>query len=91
MKYEIKRTKQFRNDVKRMLKRGKDIERLLAIVEMLATDQTLPPANRDHALSGYYAGYRECHIEPDWLLVYRKHASVLLLTLLRTGTHSDLF
>lgn len=91
MNYEIKRTKLFRNDMKRMLKRGKDIEKLLSIVEKLAENKALPEANRDHALTGSYNGFRECHIEPDWLLVYRKNDSVLILTLMRTGSHSDLF
>ena len=91
MSFEVKRTKQFRNDVKHMLKRGKDIELLLAIVDKLARDEALPEANRDHALTGNYIGFRECHIEPNWLLVYRKNTSVLILTLMRTGSHSDLF
>lgn len=91
MSFEVKRTKQFRNDMKRMLKRGKDIELLLAIVDKLARGEALPEANRDHALTGNYIGFRECHIEPNWLLVYRKNTSVLILTLMRTGSHSDLF
>lgn len=91
MKYEVKRTQLFRKDTKLMLKRGKDIEKLLAVVEKLAAGETLPEASRDHILTGNYSGFRECHIEPDWLLVYRRNEFVLILTLMRTGTHSDLF
>lgn len=91
MIYDIKRTKQFRKDVKRMLKQGKDIELLLDIVKQLQNGESLPEKNRDHNLVGNYAGFRECHVEPDWLLVYKKTESVLILTLSRTGSHSDLF
>lgn len=91
MIYEVKRTKQFRSDAKLMIRRGKDIELLLAIVEKLKHGSELPEKNKDHALSGNYSGFRECHIEPDWLLVYRANAKTIILTLLRTGSHSDLF
>ena len=67
MSFKVKRTKQFRNDMKRMLKRGKDIELLLAIVDKLARDEAMPETNRDHALTGNYIGLRECHIEPNCL------------------------
>ena len=90
MNYDIKRTTQFKKDVKLMLKQGKDIRALLDVVEMLRTDTPLPESCRDHALSGHWAGKRECHIDPDWLLVYKKCETILLLTLVRTGSHSTL-
>ena len=86
----IKRTSQFKKDVKRMLRQGKKLEPLLAVVEMLQNDIPLPPELKDHALVGNWLGKRECHIEPDWLLIYEKTDSVLLLTLIRTGTHSGI-
>ena len=91
MKYEVLRMASFRKDVKRLLKRGKDLERLLAVVDKLANDEPLDDVYRDHALSGDYIGFRECHVKADWVLVYRKNAELLTLTLLRTGTHSDIF
>ena len=91
MKYEILRMASFRKDTKLLLKRGKDLERLLSVIEKLANDEPLEDVYRDHALSGDYIGFRECHIKADWVLVYRKNADLLTLTLLRTGTHSDIF
>ncbi len=85
----IARTTQFKRDVKRMKKRGKSLEKLRAIVEQLASGQTLSPQHRDHSLHGKYKNYRECHIEPDWLLIYRLTSEELLLV--RTGSHADLF
>lgn len=61
------------------------------VIEMLAAGVPLPAANRDHSLIGNFSGFRECHIRPDWLLIYRIESSILVLTLTRTGTHSDLF
>ena len=90
MIYDIKRTTQFKKDVKLMLKQGKDIQTLLDVVELLRTDAPLPGRCHDHALSGNWFGKRECHIDPDRLLVYEKTESLLLLTLLRTGSHSTL-
>ena len=91
MKYEVVRVTRFRKDVKQLLKRGKDIELLLSVVDKLANDEPLDETSRDHALSGDYIGFRECHISGDWVLVYRKNQSLLTLTLVRTGSHSDLF
>ena len=93
MKYEIQRTTSFVKDYKLAVKRGFDIGKLRTVVELLASGETLPSKYRDHALvnSRKYKGMRECHIEPDWLLVYKITESVLVLTLFRTGTHSDLF
>jgi mRNA interferase YafQ len=89
-KYEVKQTSRFKKDYKTAKKRGYDIQEMRKIVIMLANDEILPEKNRDHALTGDWTGYRECHILNDWLLVYRKEADVLVLTLTRTGTHSDL-
>ena len=91
MKYEILRMASFKKDMKLLLKRGKDLERMLALIDKLANDDPLEDVYRDHALSGDYIGFRECHIKADWVLVYRKNAELLTLTLLRTGTHSDIF
>ncbi len=81
----------FKSDYKRAKKRGYDLSKLEQVISMLAGSETLPPKYRDHNLTGNYAGCRECHIEPDWLLVYEVNKDELLLYLLRTGTHSDLF
>ena len=91
MKYEILRMASFRKDMKLLLKRRKDLERLLSVIDKLANDEPLDDVYRDHALSGDYIGFRECHVKADWVLVYRKNAELLTLTLLRTGTHSDIF
>lgn len=91
IKYEIQRTSQFKKDYKLAVKRGCDINKLQTVVMILASGETLPEEYRDHPLRGNYGGYRECHIEPDWLLVYKITENVLVLTLYRTGTHSDLF
>lgn len=81
--------KGFRKDLKLMRRRSKDIEKLKDIVLKLASKETLPPQNRNHTLSGNYKGCSECHIESDWLLIYRITETNLIL--IRTGTHSDLF
>ena len=73
------------------MKRGLRISLLEDIVSLLALGEPLPDKNKDHALSGDWVGHRECHIQPDWLLVYRVEENVLVLTLVRTGTHADLF
>ena len=90
-KYVVKFTTQFRKDYKLAIKRGLKIELLEQIVALLAAGQSLPEKNKDHVLTGNWVGHRECHILPDWLLVYRVEDDVLVLTLTRTGTHSDLF
>ena len=88
---EVLVTSRFKKDLKAMIKRGCKPELLWNIVEQLRAQQPLPEKNRDHALTGDFIGFRECHIQPDWLLVYRVEEDVLILTLARTGTHSDLF
>ena len=84
-------TTQFRKDYKLARKRGLKIELLQDVITCLAMGEPLLEKNRDHALTGDWVGHRECHIQPDWLLVYRVQNDVLVLTLTRTGTHSDLF
>ncbi|WP_251183152.1 type II toxin-antitoxin system YafQ family toxin [Anaerocaecibacter muris] len=91
MIYEVKYTNRFEKDLKQALKRGKNLDKLFDIIEKLAKDEPLEPKNRVHMLVGEYSGYWECHIEPDWLLVYEKFDDVLVLSMYRTGTHSDLF
>lgn len=90
-KYTVKPTTQFKKDYKLAIKRGLDIRLLEKTIFALAMGIPLPEKNRDHALTGNWYGHRECHILPDWLLVYRIENDVLVLTLSRTGTHSDLF
>lgn len=84
-------TTKFKKDYKLAMKRHMDINLLDNIIRMLSRGETLPEKNKDHELTGNWAGHRECHIQPDWLLIYRIENDVLVLTLTRTGTHSDLF
>lgn len=91
MKRDIVWTTQFKKDYKLAMKRHLDIDLLDDIIRALSRGETLPEKNKDHELSGDWTGHRECHIQPDWLLVYRINDDVLVLTLARTGTHSDLF
>lgn len=81
----------FKKDLKVAAKRGLDLAELEAVVNRLAAQQPLPDKNRDHTLTGDYIGFRECHIRPDWLLVYRVDGEDLVLFLFRTGSHTDLF
>lgn len=90
-KYIVKPTSQFRKDYKLAMKRGLKVILLDQVIEKLALGEPLSEKNRDHALTGTWTGHRECHILPDWLLIYRIENEVLVLTLARTGTHSDLF
>ncbi len=89
MKYEIKFTTQFKKDIKQSKKQGKDTEKLFALIEKLAMGEQLDIRYKDHSLVGDYKGCRECHIEPDWLLIYEVINSTLVL--FRTGSHSELF
>ncbi|RKI98650.1 type II toxin-antitoxin system YafQ family toxin [bacterium D16-54] len=90
-KYTVKPTTQFKKDYKLAMKRGLDIGLLESVIADLAMGIPLPEKNRDHPLSGNWAGHRECHVLSDWLLIYRIEGDVLVLTLSRTGSHSDLF
>lgn len=81
----------FKKDYKRIQQRNYDIEKLKEVISMLQNEVKLPEQYRDHALIGQYKGKRECHISPDWLLIYEVNKEELILFLLRTGSHSDLF
>ena len=85
----LSQTNQFKKDIKRALKRGKDLAELKAVVDLLLAEKPLSPKNRDHQLGGNWAGHRDCHIEPDWILIYKILEDEIRLE--RTGTHSDLF
>ena len=87
----IKYHTMFKKDFKKIKKRGYDISRIEKIVELLANEVPLPEQFKDHNLSGNYNGFRECHIAPDWLLIYQVNNNELVLVLSRTGSHSDLF
>lgn len=84
-------TSRFRKDYKLVERRGLDINALEQVIDTLLAEKPLAPKHRDHALTGDYAGFRECHILPDWLLIYCVDKENLILTASRTGTHSDLF
>ena len=88
---KIVRSNRFMKDLKLALKCGYDLNELSKVVNLLANRKTLPIKYKDHALSGDYSNFRECHIKPDWLLIYHIDDEELELFLLRTGTHSDLF
>lgn len=87
----IKYESSFKSDFKRIVKRGYNIKLLENVIEMLANGETLPEKYKDHSLIGEYKDCRECHITPDWLLIYKIDGEELILLLTRTGTHSDLF
>ena len=91
MSLQVVWTSQFKKDYKQAVKRGLNIELLDNAIRLLAKDGALPTEYRDHALSNNWKGFRECHIAPDWLLIYAIQNGTLTLTLSRTGTHSDLF
>ncbi len=84
-------TTKFKRDYKRAMKRGLDINRLDQVIRTLAAGEELAISHRDHALGGDWRGHRECHVQPDWLLIYYVDGEHLVLTLTRTGTHADLF
>jgi len=86
---EIHDKRQFRKDYKKLKSSGKDLAKLAAVIDALAAEESLPEHNRDHGLIGDYAGHRECHISPDWLLIYKIEPPHLILV--RTGSHSELF
>ncbi len=87
---ELRFTVKFKRDYKRVKRQGKDISKLELTLEALVSGEALPEAMRDHALGGTYRGHRECHIEPDWLLIYRIDEEGLVLVATRTGSHSEL-
>lgn len=88
---KIRYSSRFKKDYKLIQKRGYNINKLKVVITLICTQEPLPERYKDHLLSGDYEGFRECHIEPDWLLIYKIEKDILTLTLTRTGTHSDLF
>ena len=88
---KIRYASRFKKDYKTIVKREYDIRLLEEVLGILCSEQLLPPKYLDHALSGDYKGHRECHITPDWLLIYKIETNIVTLSLTRTGTHSDLF
>ena len=91
MKYTLKPTTQFKRDLKKAQKQNKNLDLLNKVLQQLADGITHQKKNRDHALTGNYAGCRECHIQPDWLLIYEIAEDTLFLYLTRTGSHNELF
>ena len=89
--YKIRPSTKFQKDLKKVQKRGYDISLLTTVLNILANGESLPQKYKDHNLSGNYKGCRECHITPDWLLIYEILDDELILYLTRTGTHSDVF
>ena len=86
---KLSQTAQFKKDIKRQIKQGKNQGKLISVVKLLLDGKTLHPRNRDHPLKGPWKGRRDCHVDPDWILIYRRTAQERLLE--RTGSHSDLF
>ena len=91
MSYRVKNTAQYRRDIKRLKKAGYDLRKIDHVVHNLAARKVLPTKHKDHSLKGILVGHRECHIEGDWLLMYRYEQDELVLVLVRSGTHSQLF
>lgn len=88
---KIRYSSRFKKDYKTIVKRGYDIKLFEEVLRILVQNEPLPQKYRDHQLVGNYSGHRECHITPDWLLIYKVEEDILTLSLTRTGTHSDLF
>jgi mRNA interferase YafQ len=86
---KLSQTSQFKKDIKKQLRKGKNQQKLVKVIKRLLSGKPLPEKNKDHPLKGNWKGRRDCHIEPDWILIYRITKDELLLE--RTGTHSDLF
>jgi mRNA interferase YafQ len=89
--YSLEFTKQYLRDLKLSRKRNLDEEKLNQLIKILISEDNIPTQYKSHVLTGNYLGLNECHISPDWLLIYSKNKTVKLITLVRTGTHSDLF
>lgn len=89
--YDVKYTSRFKKDYKRLKKRGWNMDKLLDAIDILRSGMEMPPEYKDHPLRGDYEGHRDCHIEPDRVLIYFKSESTLVLSMTRTGTHSDVF
>ena len=91
MKYDLQFTSQFKKDLKLSKKQNNDLGKLFEVIDILANGETLDAKYKDHSLTGNYRGTRECHVEPDWLLIYEIRGDVLVLMLYRLGSHSELF
>jgi mRNA interferase YafQ len=91
VQYQIEYTSRFKKEYKLAKKRGRDISLLRTVIDILAKGETLPEKYKDHPLVSNWIGYRECHIQGDWLLIYKYKDNELILSLTATGTHSDLF
>ena len=91
MKYDVQFTNQFKKDLKLAKKQNKNLDKLFKVIDILANGGTLDAKYKDHNLTGNYSEARECHVEPDWLLIYRIEDDILVLTVVDTGSHSDLF
>lgn len=91
MKYDLQFTSQFKKDLKLAKKQNKDLGKLFEVIDIQANGETLDAKYKDHSLTGNYRGTRECHVEPDWLLIYEIRGDVLVLMLYRLGSHSELF
>ena len=89
--YQIIYTNRMKKDAKLMKKRGKDMGKLIHVISLLATGSPLPVQYKDHQLTGSLHDFRECHIEPDWLLMYQIYEDILILSATATGSHADLF
>ncbi len=90
-KYELEYGSKFQKDLKLAIRRGLSIDDLRNVTDLLQAGKALPAKCRDHVLTGNHKGFRECHINPDWLLIYKKKEAIKVISLYRTGTHSDLF
>ena len=90
-KLTVKPTTQFKHNFKLAMKRGLKIKLLEDVIAALAMGETLPEKNKDHALTGDWVGHRECHIQPDWLLIWEQRDEELIMLMTRTGTHADVF
>lgn len=91
IRYKLEYGGKFVKDLKLAKRRGLDLAQLKTVTDMLQEGTPLPDKYRDHVLTGNYRGYRECHINPDWFLIYSRKETVRIVSLYRTGTHSDLF
>ena len=91
MKYDVQFTNQFKKDLKLAKKQNKNLDKLFKVIDILSNGGTLDAKYKDHNLTGNYSEARECHVEPDWLLIYEIHGDVLVLMLYRLGSHSELF
>lgn len=88
---DIVQSSRFKKDLKKAIKQGKNLDKLEQAIDLLCSQKSLPPKNLDHKLSGDWGGYRECHLAPDWLMIYKIDTMLNALQLARTGSHAELF